>query len=102
MLETLKEFISKKIELLKMEAAEKTVMIVSFFAFLVVLLIVGILFIILLNIGVGLYIGHLLGNYAYGILIVAAFYLLIIIITIMARTSIKNKVANFILKSLNS
>lgn len=102
MLETLKEFISKKLELLKMEAAEKIVIIFSFLAFLMILVIVFVLFVILLNIGIGLYIGHLMGNYAYGILIVAAFYLIIIVMTILAKNTIKNKVSNFILKSLNS
>ena len=102
MLETLKEFISKKIELLKMEATEKTVLIFSFITFLLVLLIVFTFFIILFNIGVGLLIGHLLGNYAYGILIVAAFYLVLVFLTLMARKTIKNKVANYVLKFLNS
>lgn len=102
MLEILKEFISKKIELLKMEAEEKTVLIFSFITLFVIILIAFLFFILLLNIGVGLWIGSLLGNYAYGILIIAAFYFLLIFILLMARKSIKAKVANYILKSINS
>jgi hypothetical protein len=102
MLETLKEFISKKIELLKMEALEKTALIFSFLALLSIILIAFLFFILLLNIGLGLWIGSLLGNYAYGILIMAAFYLILILIALIARKSIKNNVASFVLKFLNS
>lgn len=102
MLETLKEFISKKLELLKMEAAEKTVIFFSFIAFLSIITIAFILFILLLNIGLGLLIGDYMGNYAYGILIIAAFYLVIILITFLSKKTIKRKVANFVLKFLNS
>jgi hypothetical protein len=102
MLETLKEFISKKIELLKIEALEKTALIFSFLVLLSIILIAFLFFILLLNIGLGLWIGSLLGNYAYGILIIAAFYLILILIALMARKSIKNNVASFVLKFLNS
>lgn len=101
MLETLKEFISKRIELFKMEAEEKAVLLFSFITFIVILLIAFIFFIIFFNIGIALYIGQLLGNYAYGVLIIAAFYLILIFITVLCRKSIKNKVSNYILKSFN-
>lgn len=102
MIEILKDFISKKLELLKMEATEKTVIIFSFFAFLSIITIVFLLFVLLVNIGLGLWIGNFIGNYAYGILIMAAFYLIIIVITFLSKKIIKRKVANFILQFLNS
>ena len=72
------------------------------FTFLAIVAVAAVFFLILLNIGLGLLIGSYLGNYAYGLLIMAGIYLLIIIIVFLARNSIKNAVANKIIHSLNS
>ncbi len=102
MIEIFKEFASKKIDLLKMEATEKTSMTVGTITFFSVITVAFLFFIILFNIGIGLLIGYWLDNYAYGVLIVAAFYLLIIIIMFIARKSVTNFVADKIVKLINS
>ncbi len=102
MIEIFKEFASKKIDLLKMEATEKTSMTVGTITFFSVIAVAFLFFIILFNIGIGLLIGYWLDNYAYGVLIVAAFYLLIIIIMFIARKSVTNFVADKIVKLINS
>lgn len=102
MLDTIKEFASKKLELLKMEATEKAVISLGSIVFGALIGIFFLFFIILLNIGLGLLIGYYLDNYAYGILIMAGIYLVLILITILSRKTIKTKVANSVIKSINS
>lgn len=101
MLEIIKEYAGKRLELLKMQATEKSVLTAGVITFGVLIFVFSVFFLILLNIGVGLWIGHALGNYAYGVLIVAGFYLLLMIITLLARKAIKNMVANLLIKALN-
>lgn len=101
MLEVIKNYAFKRIDLLKMEVAEKSVVTAGIITFAVLAGIAGIFFVLLLNIGLGLLIGSYLGNYAYGILIMAGLYLLILVIIFLSKNAIKNKVANSILKSLN-
>ncbi len=102
MVDIIKEFASKKIDLLKMEATEKSSVTVGTLTYLLIAAVAALFFIILFNIGLGLLIGSWLGNYAYGILIMAGLYLLIIVITFAARNSIKNKVADKIINFINS
>ncbi|WHF52216.1 phage holin family protein [Chryseobacterium gotjawalense] len=102
MVDIVKEFASKKIDLLKMEMTEKSSLTVGTLTYLILASVAALFFIILFNIGLGLLIGSWLGNYAYGILIMAGFYLLILIITFAARNAIKNKVADKIIKFINS
>lgn len=101
MVELVKDYASKRLDLLKMEATEKSSLTAGALTFLVIASVAAIFFIILLNIGLGLWIGSLLGNYAYGILIMAGFYFLMLLIIILARNSIKNSIANKIIKALN-
>ena len=101
MLDLVKEYASKRLDLLKMEATEKSSITVGTLTFLIIAAIAGFFFIVLLNIGLGLLFGSYLGNYAYGLLIMSGFYLLILLIVILARNSIKNSIANKIIKALN-
>ena len=101
MVELVKDYASKKIDLLKMEATEKSSLTVGALTFIILASVAAIFFIILLNIGLGLWIGDLIGNYAYGVLIMAGFYFLLLLIIFIARKSIKNSIANKIIKALN-
>lgn len=102
MIDLIKEYGIKRLELLKMEATEKastgsgiTLVIILASVFLL-------FFMAILNIAAGFLIGHALGNYGYGFLIVAGFYLLLFVLVLILRKSIKNGVANKIIKLLNS
>jgi len=101
MLDLVKEYASKRLDLLKMEAAEKSSVTAGTLTYMVIAAIAGLFFIVLLNIGLGFLIGSYLGNYAYGLLIMSGFYLLILLIVLFSRNAIKNKIANKIIKSLN-
>lgn len=102
MVEIIKEFASKRLNLLKMEVTEKTSVTAGTITFLVLAAIAALFFIILFNIGLGLLIGYWLGNYAYGILIMAGLYFLILIIVFLSRKSITNSVADKIIRLINS
>lgn len=101
MIETLKRFVLKRIELLKIEAIEKASLSASKVTYIIILLVAFAFFIILFNFGIAFLIGKELNNYSYGFLIVAAFYLLLIIFTIILKKWIINSIANKIIKSFN-
>ena len=102
MIDIIKEYASKRVDLLKMEATEKGSLTVGTIIIVILLSFTALFFFILLNIGLGLLIGYYMGNYAWGVLIMAGIYLLLMLIIVLAKKSIKNKVANKIIKSINS
>ena len=101
MLDLIKEYSTKKIELLKMEATERSSVTVGFFAFNIVLIIMLILFLIMFSVGLGLLLGYYLGNYGFGVLIVSGIYLLVIVILLARKRSFKDSVADKIINALN-
>jgi len=101
MIETIKEYTSKRSDLLKIQATEKSSISAGVIAYLVVLLVAFTFFIILFNFGVAFFIGKLLNNTSYGFLIVAAFYLLITLIVVTFKKRIINVIANKVIEFLN-
>ena len=101
MLETLRKYVLNRIELLKIYAVEKSSSAVGNFSYFVVMLIAFVFFTIFFNFGVAFLIGKMLNNYAYGVLIVAGFYLLIVILTFIIKTFIINYIANKIVVFLS-
>ena len=100
MLDLLKDYAYKKADLLKMQATEKSVSIIGFLTIAILLAVSGLFFMILFFVGLGFLIGHYLHNYGFGLLIVAGFYLLIMIIIFLSRNAIKNFIADKIIKLL--
>ncbi|ASW73749.1 hypothetical protein IQ37_15660 [Chryseobacterium piperi] len=101
MIETIKEYASKRIDLLKIEATEKSSLSAGMITYLVVLLVAFAFFIILFNFGIAFLIGKALDNYSYGFLIVAAFYLLLMVLVVAFKKRIVNTVADKVIKFLN-
>ena len=102
MVDIVKEFATKKIDLLTMEMTEKSSITVGTLTYLLLGTVAALFFIILFNIGLGLLLGSWLGNYGYGILMMAGFYLLILLLIFALRNSIKYKIADTIIKFINS
>lgn len=100
MVEIVKDYASKRLELLKLTATEKGVETAGTVTNGVLMAVFGIFFLILLNIGVAFLIGEALDNYGYGFLIVAGFYLLLLVLVLVFGKKIKNLIATKILKSL--
>lgn len=98
MIHLLKEYIEKRIELIKLDATEKTLKVIGISVPFLMILILFIFFLILLNIALGLYIGMAVENYALGFLILAGIYLLFIIFIFLLRNSIKKLIVNRAIK----
>lgn len=101
MVETLKEYATKRLDLLKIQATEKTAISAGVITFLVVFLIAFAFFIILFNFGLAYLIGKALDNTAYGFLIVAAFYAILMIIVFANQKKIINRIADKVVEFLN-
>ncbi|WP_265427718.1 phage holin family protein [Chryseobacterium sp. YIM B08800] len=101
MIETIKEYASKRIDLLKIEATEKSSISAGVIAYLVILLVAFGFFIILFNFGLAFLIGKALDNYSYGFLIVAAFYFVVMLLVATFKKRIVNMVANKVIEFLN-
>ncbi|MBL1221207.1 phage holin family protein [Chryseobacterium sp. L7] len=101
MIETIKEYASKRIDLLKIEATEKSSLSAGLITYFVVLLVAFTFFIILFNFGIAFLIGKALDNTSYGFLIVAGFYVVIMGFIISFKTKIVNMVADQVIKFLN-
>ncbi|KMQ59827.1 phage holin family protein [Chryseobacterium sp. MIQD13] len=101
MIETIKEYASKRIDLLKIEATEKSSLSAGLITYFVVLLVAFAFFIILFNFGIAFLIGKALDNYSYGFLIVAGFYVVVMAFIISFKNKIVNGVADQVIKFLN-
>lgn len=101
MIETIKEYASKRIDLLKIEATEKSSLSAGLITYFVVLLVAFAFFIVLFNFGIAFLIGKALDNNAFGFLIVAAFYFVIMIFIVIFKNKIVNTVADNVIKFLN-
>jgi uncharacterized membrane protein (UPF0182 family) len=83
--DNLKEYINTRYEILLLKAGEKTANIASQLSVAILLLFSFILFIIFLSMGAGYYVSDLLHSTYAGFMIVAGFYLLLIIVVLLVR-----------------
>lgn len=83
-----KEYAQNRIDLLKMKVADKTASIVSSVITGIALFVIGFIFFVVLNIGLGLLIGDWVGRASWGFLILAALYAIAGIILFSARNKI--------------
>ncbi len=100
MTKNLLDYVTKRIELIKMQLIEKSSITIGMIVYLLIILVAFIFSVIIFNFAIAFMIGQKLDNYAYGFLIVAAFYLFFAIITLILKKRIKNFVSNKIVKLL--
>lgn len=101
LIDRVKSYVETRIDLLKLKAIDKSSSFLSVLVTMLVLSIVGLIFIILLNIGLALYIGSLVGSAYCGFFIVAGFYLITgLVIFIFRDQWLKTPVSNVIIKNL--
>lgn len=99
--ERTKDYTKTSIELLKLNAIDKTADIAASLTFRLAFGLMIAMFSIFLNIGISLYIGKLMGEYYYGFLIVSGFYMFIgLLLVIFRKNFIVNPVTNLIIKKL--
>ncbi len=86
------------LELLKLKTLDKSADVASSLVSWLIVVIFAVLFFLILNIGIALWIGELLGKSYYGFFVVAGFYgLLALIFGIFRKKLIKNPVNNSII-----
>jgi len=86
------------LELLKLKTLDKSADVVSNLVSWLIVLIFAVLFFLILNIGVALWLGELLGKAYYGFFVVSGFYaLLALIFGIFRKQIVKNPVNNSII-----
>ncbi len=100
MIEIIKDYTTKRLDLIKLQFTEKSSLSAGIIAFLSILLIAFSFFIILFNFGIAFLIGQSLGNAAYGFLIVAGFYFLIMVLVFLLKKRIVTVIANQVIDFL--
>ncbi|HTB53490.1 MAG TPA: hypothetical protein VK718_12025 [Ferruginibacter sp.] len=95
------DYIETRIDLLKLHAVDKIADIVSSLVCMLLIAIVVSMVFFILNIGIALWIGHLLGKTYYGFFIVAGFYSICSLILYLFRNKVlKTGISNLIIKKL--
>jgi hypothetical protein len=82
------------IELLKLKTLDKSADVASNLVSWLIVVIFAVLFFLILNIGVALWIGELLGKSYYGFFAVSGFYLLLALIFVIFRKQLIKKPVN--------
>ena len=100
MINLIKEYFEKRIELIKLDATEKTLKVIGAAVPFIIVIVLLVFFLFLLNVGIGFLIGNALENYGYGFLILAAFYLLVILLAYLFRNNIKTLIVNKAIKNI--
>ncbi len=95
------EYGKTSFELTKLKTVQKLIPLATVFTGYLFVLLTLSLFILLLNIGIAMWLGDLLGKPYYGFLAVAAFYLLVgIILHFTAAKLFRTPVSRFIIKQI--
>jgi len=96
-----KDYVETRIDLLKLQAANKSSDMISSIAASAVTIVIIVFFFIMLNVGIGLLLGELLGKSYYGFFVLAAIYL---IIGLLFKSSgdkwVKEPVSSMLIKKL--
>jgi polyferredoxin len=99
--EAVKAYGRIELELIKLQAVQAATRVLAMMALRVAVIALSFLFVLLMSMGVGLLIGDMLGKPHYGLLIVALFYLLlIVIVSFVLGGWIRRQAGNAIMKAL--
>lgn len=99
-LEKVKEYGKTSLELFKLKSLDKTANILSILTSRLLLLFIVFIFLITLNIALGLWFGELLGKSYYGFMLVTLVYGIVAVIVYYKHPSIKAKVNDKIITLL--
>lgn len=101
LLEKAQDYTKSSIELLKLNAIDKTADITASITFRLVFGLLVAMFSLFVNIGISLYLGKVLGEVYIGFLIVSGFYLVLAIVLYLFRNQlIKTPITNLVIKKL--
>ena len=94
MIKIVKDYVENHVELLKLDATEKTLKIIGISVPIAIISVMVIFFLALFNIGLAFLLGDWLNNYALGFFILSAVYFLIILLAYFFRDKIKTAITN--------
>jgi len=95
------EYLETRIELVKLQTVNKITDVVSSLASRLIIVIFVLLMIVVLNTGIAIWLGEILGKMYYGFFCLAGFYLLLVIILAAARRSwIKKAIGNKLVRKM--
>jgi len=100
MIDIIKDYTTKRLDLIKIQFTEKSSLSAGIIAFLSIVIIAFSFFIILFNFGIAFLIGESFGNMSYGFLIVAGFYFVVMIAVFLLKKAIVKAVANQVIEFL--
>ncbi len=100
MIDIIKDYTTKRLDLIKLQFTEKSSLSAGMIAFLSIVLIAFSFFIILFNFGIAFLIGQSLGNAAFGFPIVAGFYFVLMIVVFLLKRKIVTAIANQVIDFL--
>jgi len=100
MKDDLSGYISNRLKLLKLQTYIKTSKVVGLLTYGLIIILLMLLALIMVFTTLAIYLGELLESMSLGYAIVSLFAILIVIIVIFARKSIRNKFTNIMVSSL--
>lgn len=101
LLDRVKDYVETRIDLLKLKAVDKSSSVISAFTSMFIIVVICFVGFILLNIGIALLLGDLLGKFYYGFFIVTGFYIITGIVLYAFKDKwLKAPVADMMIKSL--
>ncbi len=101
LIDRVKSYVETRIDLLKLKAIDKSSSVFSLVIAMLVVILIGFIFLMLLNIGIALLLGELMGKTYYGFLIVAVFYVVIGLVIFSFKDKwLKMPIANSMIKKL--
>jgi hypothetical protein len=101
LLERAGDYLETRLDLWKLKATQKSSDIISSIASGFILAIIAAIFFMILNIGIALFLGELMGKSYYGFFVLAAFYLIAGLIFKSAKNKwVKDPVTNAIIKKI--
>ena len=99
--EKVENYATTSVNLLKLNAVEKSADVISSLSYRIVLLLIVAMFTLFINVGVSMYIGKLLNEYYLGFFIVSSFYLLFaVFIYIFRNKFLKTPISNMVITKL--
>ncbi|MDD4149227.1 MAG: hypothetical protein PHE33_04300 [Bacteroidales bacterium] len=102
LIQALESYVKSKLELLRLKATAKFTEIVSAIMLKLFVVIVVSLMSILINIGIALWIGELMGEFYWGFIIVSAFYVIIALLMIRLPNILKSTIKKFLISEMLS
>jgi len=104
LIDSVNHYFETKLDLFKIEAKEELISFASKFIYWLIIGIIGLFFILMISVSLGLYLGSILGNTFYGFLIISAFYFLLFLLLFLFREQLHlvDKIENLLNNALKN